>query len=191
MPSRVSASGSYSTRCVPAYPVRGSRSAQSIPSVVAVNQVVGYAAATFTTTVSDGRLTKTSTFTINVMPPSTLGITASFLMGSRAPGTPGNVTTAIPVMSTNTSKPVVPTRQEYIEFTLRGLQGDVTRDDLRLYVNDRLMSLRSTTLVKVSESGGSVTYRLLGLGNVSSARARYVFTVGGAAGWFAASWDRR
>jgi hypothetical protein len=84
----------------------------------------------------------------------------------------------------------VPIRQRYIEFTLTGLQGEITRDDLRFYANDRLISLRHTTLVRVGRSGDSITYRLLGISDISSAKSRYVFTIGGAAGWLATSWRR-
>jgi hypothetical protein len=78
-----------------------------------------------------------------------------------------------------------------LEFTVRGLTEELSKSDLRLHANGRLVSLRYTNFVKVGEDAenDSKTYRLLGLEHVSSAQATYLFTIEGPAGWIATTWD--
>ncbi|MFM7135836.1 MAG: invasin domain 3-containing protein [Planctomycetota bacterium] len=159
-----------------------------LPNVVALNQAVGTVSTTFTTTVSDGRLTTTSAFTVNVS--AATMITSSFSVGTAAPGTPGNVITALQSMGQAGVRRTLPSQQEYVEFTLQGPHGGLTLDDLQFYANDRLISLRTARLVKIAEVNGSVTYRLLGLSRISSARARYVLSITSAGGWAATTWSR-
>ena len=61
--------------------------------------------------------------------------------------------------------------------------------DLRFYANDRIMSLRQATLIKLGQAGTSQTYRLLNISDISAATSRYVFTIGGPAGYIATSWQ--
>jgi hypothetical protein len=159
------------------------------PNLRAINAVSGSTIATFTTTVSDGKLVSSSVLNIRVTPSAVLGVTGDFLISSTA-----NVITRIPAKALggpDVTGPVVPVQQAYLEFTLRGLAGEITHGDLRLYANDRLISLRGTRLVRVGQSAGATTYRLFGIEHVSSARARYVFAIGGHGGWISATWQRR
>ena len=100
------------------------------------------------------------------------------------------VTPPLPVLAPGVVGPTVPVRQQYIQFTLRGASADVDVSDLQFYSNDRLISLRSTRLVKVADDGYSATYRLLGIRHISSARSRYTFVIGGAGGGVATTWHR-
>jgi hypothetical protein len=161
-----------------------------VPSNPALNAVSTAAIATFTTTVSDGRLAASATLRVHVTPPAATGVTGTFLVGSADPFTNSDVRTNLSLLGPTSPVPSVPVRQKYIQFTLTGLSRDVTIDDLRFYANDRLISLRKTRLVKVSQEGDTRTYRLLNITEISAARSRYVFTIGGPAGWIATSWRR-
>jgi hypothetical protein len=127
----------------------------------------------------------------HVTPPLSNGVTGNFRLGSRPAGSAANVITTLPAYVLGVPGPSVPVRQEYIEFTLYGLDAEITRSDLRLYANGRLLSLRYATLVKIGEDAGndSKTYRLLGVSHLTSASARYIFTIEGAAGWLSTTWD--
>lgn len=117
-----------------------------LPANPALNAVGSAAVASFTTTVTDGRLSSTAALRVHVAPPAATGVTGTFLVGSADPFTASDVRTNL--------------------------------------------SLRYSTLVKVSQAGATATYRLLNISNISAARSRYVFAIGGPAGWLATSWRR-
>ena len=161
------------------------------PSNPALNAVSSPTVAGFTTTVTDGKAVTSSLLRVHATPSTPSSVTGSFQIGSGTPGSAGNVITNLPVGGSTPNPPVVPVRQQYLEFTLHGVAGDVQLGDLRLYANGRLISLRGTRLFKVSDVGTAATYRLLGIDRVSSASARYTFMVGGVGGGLATSWLRR
>jgi hypothetical protein len=160
------------------------------PVRAAMNRVVGTVFDDFVLTASDGKIVGQSAFRATVAPAPASAVLAEFALGSQAPNSPANVATPLPTLTPGGALPTIRSAQHYLQFTLRGAAADVALSDLKLFTNDRLISLRGTRLVKVAEGGGSVTYRLLGIRHISSARARYVFVVGGAGGGVATSWHR-
>ena len=153
----------------------------------------GDALTSFVTTVTDGEQTTTAAVRVQVGSEVVGGITGDFLLGTLAPTDQNNIITYLSTYEPGTPGPTVPQEQEYIQFTLYGLAAEIQKSDLELYANGRLISLRSARLVRIGEDSvlGSITYRLLGINHLSSARSRYFFRIGGAGGSIATTWDRR
>jgi VCBS repeat-containing protein len=185
--------GRFSTLASPLGTLRVNRTTGGYtftPARAAMNAIATTTFQDFVLTISDGKLSSHSNFRVTVAPASLTALDADFLLGSQVPDTAANVITPLPILTPGVIGPTVPVRQQYIQFTIRGALADIRLSDLQFYSNDRLISLRTTRLVKVAEANGSATYRLLGIRHISSAKARYTFVIGGAAGGVATTWYR-
>jgi VCBS repeat-containing protein len=185
--------GNFVTKASPLGTLRVNRTTGGYtftPARAAMNTVSTTTFQDFVLTISDGKLASQSSFRVTVAPASLTALDADFLLGSHVPDAAANVITPLPILTPGVIGPTVPVRQQYLQFTLRGALADIRLADLQFYANDRLISLRSTRLVKVAEANGSATYRLLGIRHISSAKARYTFVIGGAGGGVATTWFR-